>query len=151
MNIGLSRINPQILKDLVEKGESVDRKIVVPDGMLRAAQEEMSRHHLHVLKRRNLSCPIGSICSISRGLEAALRWLSENPIVPTDRQVLSMISECGEDAPWGKTMTPIDMLCEWQRRMFLAPGPTELKKVINEWERRVQFSEKKKARKEDSR
>jgi hypothetical protein len=49
-------------------------------------------------------------------LEPALRWLAENPIVPTEKQ-------------W-RDMPPQDTvaghIAEWQRRMFLAPTPNPL-------------------------
>lgn len=49
-------------------------------------------------------------------LEAALLWLSENPIVPTPEQVLDM----------GKSISlkwPEIYCAVWKRRMFLAPEP----------------------------
>ncbi len=52
-------------------------------------------------------------------LEAALRWLSENPIVPTDAQIEEMKIKLVPVHPhWS------NIVAEWQRRMFLAPdGP----------------------------
>jgi len=87
------------------------RKIVVPEGMLKAAREG-ERYE-----------PYG----IHGSLEAALRWLSENPIVPTDKQY----KECllAVDGPNAMIIRmyqegePQKVIAEWQRRMFLTPEP----------------------------
>ena len=80
-------------------------KIVVPEGMLKVACDEI--------------CELGDGSGrqvTAKVLEAALRWLSENPQVPTDEQWASVC----EDTPG----TRIDScIAEWQRRMFLAPEP----------------------------
>ena len=71
------------------------KKIIVPDGMLKAMNSAFDNG------RRTTSL-LG---------EAALLWLSENPVVPTHDQF---------DAMRG---TYRDICAEWQRRMFLAPEP----------------------------
>ena len=54
----------------------------------------------------------------------ALLWLSENPIVPTKEQLGPVVKECGKlsQSLYGYGGW-IWMITEWQRRMFLAPGP----------------------------
>lgn len=80
------------------------KKIVVPEGMLKAARE---------------AGRLTSWDSYSM-LAAALLWLSENPIVPTGLVESDMYSE------WKKghdLLYPMWVLREWQRRMFLTPEP----------------------------
>lgn len=86
----------------------IRKKIVVPEGMYEAA-----------LKHQDS----GIQCSAA--LEAALRWLSDNPIVPTREQaqeihLATYSSFHSEDIT---TEIKINMAVEWQRRMFLAPEP----------------------------
>jgi len=70
------------------------------------------------------ACRVGTTVASEAGpiLEAALLWLSENPIVPTDEQSLAVVGlkrafpfDAHEWVRWGAV--------EWQRRMFLAPEP----------------------------
>jgi hypothetical protein len=78
-------------------------KIRVPDGMMVAAHVA----HIHPTVLNEI-------------LEAALRWLSEHPIVPSTDDIGSMqdlLNGYGI-ADWG----PI-LCAEWQRRMLLAPEP----------------------------
>lgn len=84
------------------------KKIVVPDGMYLAALPHQDS---------------GTQCSAA--LEAALRWLSENPIVPTDEQIQATCAAISEDWRVGEPFedTYRDLLVEWQRKMFLAPEP----------------------------
>lgn len=90
------------------------KKIIVPQKMHSAAwnaQHEHAKTHGPAV-----GCLPGSPCSLDVGLEAALRWLSENPIVPTHKQVQdiaqSNVYYTSDVAKW---------IVEWQRRMFLAP------------------------------
>lgn len=81
-----------------------DKKIVVPKGMLEAFFDEA-----HDGPRWNEE-------EVTDMLAAALRWLSENPIVPNDEYVEGVIRE--------HSRTNVKWACvEWQRRMFLAPEP----------------------------
>jgi hypothetical protein len=88
--------------------------VIVPEGMLKAVEDIFMR----------------SWFSPKRVLEAALRWLAENPIVPTEEQVDAMARHHEKD---GGSLSDTgvlferDAIAEWQRRMFLAPdqeGPT---------------------------
>lgn len=80
----------------LRKEYMISKKIVVPEGMLLAAHEESVR-----------SCG-----QIGKCLEAALLWLSDNPIVPTDDEMDIMAKEhVAPNVKW--------MMTEWQRRMFL--------------------------------
>ena len=53
-------------------------------------------------------------------LEAALYWLSDNPILPSIKQLNEIFTKV--DRGNGGTYIPA-YLEEWQRRMFLAPEP----------------------------
>jgi len=88
-----------------------DKKIVVPEGMVKAVDYAIS-------KARGIGRDItgGQVRDIA--LEVALRWLSNNPILPTMEQAKEMSDSghpCILDGVWYAT--------EWQKRMFLAPEP----------------------------
>ena len=86
-------------------------RIVIPEGMLDAFEDA---HVEYLLKHK--SDPLVPMKACIFALEAALRWLSENPIVPTMEQATEMSDSghpCVLDGVWYAT--------EWQRRMFLAP------------------------------
>lgn len=90
-----------------------DKKIVVPEGMFDAAMEAVQA----IPMRGN----VGSIDRVNGALKAALRWLSENPIVPTKEQWDELRRTC-----W----VPDELQAvEWQRRMFLAPQPEQVVEV----------------------
>jgi hypothetical protein len=85
-----------------------ERKYIVPEGMLRA------------FERRWISLPQEPESFEQQryaSLLAALRWLSENPIIPTRAQVDHMVADGTWDGTW--------MAVEWQRRMFLSEPETE--------------------------
>lgn len=88
-----------------------EKKYIVPEGMLKAVE---GRYRM--VYSSGFNPPV-----VRANLEAALRWLSENPIVPTDQQEMEIykkyISTVSDKA------YPIYLLKEWQRRMFLAPEP----------------------------
>ena len=52
-------------------------------------------------------------------VEAVLRWLSENPIVPSEVQARALVSD-GDPYEWPLVQ---EGATEWQRRMFVAPEP----------------------------
>ena len=88
-----------------------EKKIAAPEGMLEAAATEA----------RNLGSGWVQI------LEAALRWLSENPIEPTPQWIHEVWRQ--ERNPQAGTFA-LRVIREWQRRMFLAPEsevPEEIK------------------------
>lgn len=87
-------------------------KIVVPEGMWDAA-----RRMYALANSLNGRTDCSDVDRLMYSLEAALHWLSENPIVPTPEQLM----ELNEHTPVGPHT--ISLLREWQRRMFLAPDP----------------------------
>ena len=91
----------------------MSKKIVVPEGMLKAAIEaryngKPTPNLIHVDQVRVI-------------VEAALLWLSDNPIVPTDEQCEKLSTRW---YPKSSTKSYLEeVLVEWQCRMFLAPEP----------------------------
>ena len=93
-----------------------EEKIVVPEGMLEATRGACTPNHPN---RTRIE------------LEAALRWLSENPIEPTQKQSRKLYA----DVPQGLLVdeVPSWYAIVWQRRMFLAPEsevPEEIKDLL---------------------
>ena len=96
--------------------------IVVPADMLKAAMESRKQIDGQVVGWSDGMC--------RQVLEAALCWLYDNFIRPTDEQFGEMVKERHDADPkhweslteWQRT---IILICEWQRRMFLAPEPEE--------------------------
>lgn len=99
------------------------RKIIVPQKMHSAAwnaQHEHAKTHGPAV-----GCLPGSPCSLDVGLEAALRWLSDNPIVPTEKQWneagVAVYQRYREKVGPSFNYHHSEICAEWQRRMFLAP------------------------------
>ena len=84
-----------------------EEKIVVPEGMLEATRGACTPNHPN---RTRIE------------LEAALRWLTENPIVPTEPFVAMIDSEVRDRSTRKGYGMYVELLAEW-RRMFLAPEP----------------------------
>lgn len=95
----------------------MDGKIKVPEGMLTAGNNAVMSQ---------ICCPC-STCVGNREsiLEAALLWLSKNPIVPTYEQIESLLKICVQNVPGknGMTLYQKEFCKEWQRIMFLSPDP----------------------------
>ena len=93
-----------------------EKKIVVPEGMLNAVAET---------KYGDQICSIETAVSLRDGvrkdIEVALRWLSENPIMPTDEQLDEMEGDIRYRV--GVNFDIQKLISEWQRRMFFAPEP----------------------------
>jgi hypothetical protein len=90
----------------------MEKKICVPEGMEQAALESISAHAAHP----------DAVYAI---LVAAVRWLSENPISPTDDFLGEMLNR---DFFGGDNWTDpqVFRFCEeWQKRMFLDPVPPQ--------------------------
>lgn len=96
----------------------MERKILVPEGMLKAAMDWAVTNHVHGM------VVVGGV------VEAALRWLSENPIVPSEAEMAKIMAYWREGHPENFY---IYCSVEWQRRMFLAPElevPEEFNKAV---------------------
>lgn len=97
-------------------GWPMKKEIALPKGMLEAFEETFVKVGNH----STLNLIAGTY-----GLIAAVRWLSENPILPTEKQLREM-----EDRELGKLaldngdrFTEVGVIRAWQKRMFLAPEP----------------------------
>lgn len=100
-------------------------KILVPEKMMEACEAD----GWHPSNRETLS----------KTLEVAIRWLSENPIAPSSRDIKEISMHVGIG------VGTYDMLqrfmIEWQRRMFLAPetkpldipNDEEMKNLHDRW------------------
>ena len=85
-----------------------EKKIVVPEGMLRDAMRAWGESFDSDTQPKILE----------NILEAALLWLKENPISPTEDQAEYMYS--GKNG-LGHSATVQYCMTEWQRHMFLSP------------------------------
>ncbi len=89
-------------------------KIKVPEGMLEAAE-----------KAANDSRGVGPEdlgVDVLKTLEAALRWLAENPVEPSDDQTAKLKLDYMMAEHNHPQLVKFSAV-EWQRRMFLAPEP----------------------------
>lgn len=93
-----------------------EKKIVVPTGMIEAAHVAWQMHPIRGYDPDD---------AINKALEAAIRWLSENPIVPTRKQwdEIGASPEVYGHVYSNSDEAEIELCVAWQRRMFLAPEP----------------------------
>jgi hypothetical protein len=102
-----------------------ERKIVVPEGMLKAAVDSWISNGDAAYKEY-AEMAKANTSDLKDALESALGWLSANPIVPTEQQWRDLYKSFGRGDP--SSPYPIEdqlrfTVFEWQRRMFLAPEP----------------------------
>lgn len=108
------------------------KKIVVPEGMREAADAAISDARKERSSRPgvpggNAELRLGEVEEIT--IQAALRSLSENPVIPTKKQMDSI--RAGLD-DYGYDQFRL-VVREWQRIMFLAPElevPEEIKDLL---------------------
>ena len=121
-----------------EDGENVsERKYVVPDGMLEAAVDAAVKFSGANTIQASPRVKAEIEESFRVAIEAAIRWLAENPIVPKTFDELPTVGYLIDSSTWGTKGKPeyeqkrqenyLDgmkrLIAEWQRRMFLAPEP----------------------------
>ena len=94
-------------------------KYVVPEGMLKAVQDK--------IRQEITQGPSNSQDYFVTIIEAALRWQSENPPVPTDAQLDALMEEFVEQCT--ETCSNRYIPVEWIRRMYLVPEPEEPESV----------------------
>lgn len=98
-----------------------ERRFVVPEGMLKAVMADILVVAVCAGKGMCLTEP-----SAKEILLRALRWLSENPIVPTPEETDRLLR--GTQFGAGRELDPHlveNLLLAWQCRMFLAPEPEQ--------------------------
>lgn len=113
-------------------------KYKIPDGMVKEALNEFFK----AASLNGLSAPLTDGQRLLYALEAALRWMAENPIVPTDEQALALYHFAYKypGKNYGKYPSTYEGYAqciteEWQRRMFLESEPEvpeEIKEVADE-------------------
>jgi hypothetical protein len=86
----------------------VSDKIVVPEGMLKATEDAISNDASY-FDRESI-------------IEAALRWLAENPIVPTHNQTIELCKVFEQKSQGQYCQSIRDVAVEWQKAMFYAPN-----------------------------
>lgn len=109
------------------------KKIIVPEEMLQTAIKESSAQ------------TTGQQNFVRDGLEAALLWLSENPIVPSDEQASEIWKIALEKAPKinksnGETLhlAAKNLAVAWGAIMFLPPG--QEKEAVDEEKERFRVA-----------
>ena len=93
-------------------------KYVVPEGMLKAAQSSALGGEFPIME------------FIRRGVEAAIRWQSENPPVMSRGQQVEVLKEAD-----GIKGSVSDIATSWIRRMYRAPElvvPEEIKDLLRQ-------------------
>jgi hypothetical protein len=88
------------------------KKIVVPEGMMKAA---IAAWRLHPIRGHD---PQEAVC---KAVEAALIWQSENPIIPKQEQIEAARRKVCFGGHIAENYA--SMFAELQRGMFLAPEP----------------------------
>ena len=94
---------------------TTQKKIKVPEGMLKAARDGISAS----VEKYGF----GASEAVGMCLKAALLWLSENPISPTIDQIGQMEKAQVEGRIPRPPISLIGIITEWQRRMFLELEP----------------------------
>ena len=96
-----------------------EKKYVVPQGMLDAAYQY---------------CPASfAMPAVRSMLESSLRWLSENPVVPTVEESKELWRTSGAAVELTESKRASIYATEWQRRMFLVEEdrvPEEIKDML---------------------
>ena len=103
-----------------------ERKIVVPEKLMNAAL-------LAVQARLGDGRGSNWEDRARVAVEVALRWLSENPIVPSEEQAASLYGASLNIDYEKRYDATRAVVVEWQRRMFLAPPgevPEEVKDLL---------------------
>ncbi len=117
-------------------------KVMVPEGMLKAAIEMMRKWngYPHPDSKENASL----VRSTTALLEASLRWLSDNPIVPSFEDCIELHRSCHSATT--VAVNEIKAYCEsWQRHMFLASEPDipeEIKNLLSKFNSFDQYDDK---------
>jgi hypothetical protein len=106
------------MRDELRKTSMSESRVVVPEGMLKAAKES-EEEYLRDNQSRDVCREVI--------LEASLRWLSENPMFPTHSEVNSILAMVQFQSLRGTSLDGLqDFAAMWQRRMFLAPPDPEV-------------------------
>lgn len=115
------------------EGMSDEKKYVVPEPMVKAAVDALAKKWGYTA---DVDLGQNHLDYCRSAVEAAVKWLAENPLVPDEEQTVAMAQakarfpfDAWEWVRWGAT--------EWQRRMFLAPSDPREKNIAAIFERLV--------------
>lgn len=101
-----------------------EQKYRVPKGMLEAVEKSLRANNAYL--QDGLTRDVEDIV-LPLLVKAALRWLSQNPIVPTESQEKEVHDYVLRDNPLRPAPSPWSWIkigwIEGQRRMFLVPEP----------------------------
>jgi hypothetical protein len=84
-----------------------EKRYVTPDAMLDVVYS--------TIENSGLEFGEGEKLLVCAALDASIKWLAENPIVPTEQEY--------RDFGVKFDFQGVKCIAEWQRRMFLAPEP----------------------------
>jgi hypothetical protein len=114
-----------------------DRKIAIPAGMKIAIPAGMLEAFHKAEYHFGLKW---DDATLDKMLDAAIRWLVENPIVPTQDQRKELLSLCNEVCRTlqkdyeADEVSAVNAAIEWQRIMFLATEPKETEaQFVSRW------------------
>ena len=110
------------------RGNVMEKKYVVPEGLKSAI-----RNSARYIDSGNQCLTIEQVEVVG---EAVVRWLAENPILPSTRVIhLMSVDKCGEPIySEGKLLGVKVVIEEWMRRMFLEPKPEHVEEVRDLYE-----------------
>lgn len=111
-------------------GQAIEKRIVVPEGMYSAAAKELTSMWGYSPECAQQAMS-GTERTVRKAIECALRWLSENPIAPTERQFDKLYEELSRVQDGRITQRGV---VEWQRRMFEPQAPEEIADLL--WDAR---------------
>ena len=104
-----------------------ESRVVVPEGGLEAAVAAAWKHIGFDYPQASPRIQKEIEDGYRAGLEAFVRWLSENPMVPTHSEVNSILAMVQFQSLRGTSLDGLqDFAAMWQRRMFLAPPEPEV-------------------------
>lgn len=122
----------------------MSEKIVVPKGMRKAAVMALCKMWGYDATINAAAAMSGNDYILDTSLEAALQWLADNPIMPTDEEAFE-VAKAADSASTPKFVQTL--VAAWQARMFLTTTPTEeeisddlLRETFAVWNKRVSFS-----------
>lgn len=96
-----------------------DTKYLIPECGFKAALENIPKFKIAGLEEE----------IIKQALQDFVRWLSENPIVPTPKDVDKLYLDWQAVTEYDSSQMPLWASIEWQRRMFLAPKPVFIQEI----------------------
>ena len=110
------------------------KRYIVPRGMLKEAVEDLIDCWDCIPSTTDYSTKAVKLATAA--VEGTLRWLSENPLHPTDSQLREMVGDVQSSIGVNEWKAATEwrrmgkLWDEWQRRMFIAPVDPRREKII---------------------